>query len=74
MNYNEYLYELWLVQFNRKKTETMLCTHKRSRIIFFWGMIKEVTSHKYIGLNLASFCDWLVHIDISKNNLLHVTA
>ena len=72
---NEHLYELWLVQFNPKKTETMLCTRKGSRIIhqslsFSGEIIKEVTSHKYIGLNIASFCDLLVHIDYIKEKSL----
>ena len=48
--------ELWLVNFNPKKTETMLCTRKRNRVIhqslpFSDTLQKEVTSHKHLGLN-----------------------
>ena len=44
--------ELWLVNFNPKKTETMLCTCKRNREIhqslsFSVKIIKELTSHKH---------------------------
>ena len=46
----------------------MFCTRKRNRVIhqslsFSGEIIKDVTSHKYLGLNLTSSCDWLMHID-----------
>ena len=68
--------ELWLVNFNPKKTETMLCTCKRNRVIhhslsFSGEIIKEVTSHKHLGLNLSSSCDWLMHIDYIKEKSLN---
>ena len=60
--------ELLLVKFNLKKTEAMLCTRKRYRVIhqnlsLSGEIIKEVTAHKHIGLNLTSSFDWLMHID-----------
>ena len=53
----------------------MLCTRKRNRVIhqslsFSGEIIKEVTSRKQLGLNLTSSCDWLMHIDYTKKNLL----
>ena len=68
--------EIWLVNFNPKKTETMLCTCKRNRVIhqslsFSGEIIKEVTSHKHLGLNLTCSCDWLPHIDYIKEKSLN---
>ena len=68
--------ELWLDNFNPKKTETMLCTCKRNREIhqslsFSGKIIKELTSHKHLGLNLTSSCDWLIHIDYIKEKSLN---
>ena len=67
--------ESWLVNFNPKKTVTKLCTRKRNRVIhqslsFSGEIIKEFTSHKHLGFNLTNSCDWLMHIDYIKENLL----
>lgn len=67
--------DLWLVKFNPKKTETMLCSRKRNRVIhptlyFSNEPIKEVTSHKHLGLNLTSLCDWHVHMEYIKEKAL----
>ena len=67
--------ELWLVKFNPKKTETMLCTCKRNRVIhqslsFYGEIIKEVTSHKHLGLNLTNSCDWPMHINYIEEKSL----
>ena len=54
----------------------MLCTRKRNRVnhqsLSFSGeIVKEVTSHKHLGLNLTSSCDWLMHIDYIKEKSLN---
>ena len=54
----------------------MLCTCKRNRVIhqslsFSGEIIKEVTSHKHLVLNLTSSCDWLIHIDYIKEKSLN---
>ena len=51
-------------KFAKRKTDTMLCTSKRNRVndqsLSFSGeIVKEVTSHKHLGLNLTSSCDWI---------------
>ena len=59
----------WLVNFNPQKTETLLITRKQEQNIhpalYFNNIpIKEVTSHKHLGLTFNSTCHWGEHIDI----------
>ncbi|MCG7881047.1 MAG: hypothetical protein JAY96_05605 [Candidatus Thiodiazotropha endolucinida] len=63
--------ELWLVNFNPNKTDSLLCTRKRNRVnhptLYLSGVaIKEVTTHKHLGLNLSNSCDWLAHVEYIK--------
>ena len=59
----------WLINFNPQKTETLLISRKQEQIIhptlYFDNIrIKEVTSHKHIGLTFNNTCHWGEHIDI----------
>ena len=61
----------WLVNFNPQKTETLLITRKQEQNIhpalYFNNIpIKELTSHKHLGLtfNNTCTCHWGEHIDI----------
>ena len=55
--------DLWLVKFSPNKIETFLCSRKRNRIdhpnLYLAHVpIKEVSSHKHLGLHFTISCDW----------------
>ena len=59
----------WLVNFNPQKTETLLISRKQHNIIhptlyFNNTPIKEVSSHKHLGLVFNKACHWDEHIDL----------
>lgn len=61
----------WLVNYNPNKTETLLLSRKINRInhptLYLNEVaIKEVTSHKHLGLIFSQRCDWQNHIDYIK--------
>ena len=67
--------DLWLVKFSPNKIETFLCSRKRNTIdhlnLYLAEVsIKEVSSHKHLGLHFTISCDWQVHIEYIKNKTL----
>ena len=65
--------ENWLVSFNPNKTESMLISRKHNHInhpplIFNNVPVKEVATHKHLGITFNTTCQWSDHIDqlISK--------
>ena len=64
--------DLWLVRFNPNKTESFLCSRKRNQInhpnLYLANVpIKEVSTHKHLGLHLSNSCDWQAHIEYIKD-------
>ena len=63
--------EWWLVNVNPTETESLLCSSKRKSVnhpnLYLSDVIiKEVTRHKQLGLNLTNSCDWLAHTEYIK--------
>ena len=59
---------IWLVDFNASKTESMLLTRKRNRpiypnLIMDNTILKEVVTHKHLGLIFSQNCGWQAHIE-----------
>ena len=60
--------ENWLVSFNPQKTESILISRKHNHInhpilSFNHVPVKEVTSHKHLGIILNTMCQWGNQID-----------
>ena len=62
----------WLVKFNPLKTESLLISRKTNTVhppVFMLDQqIKEVGSHKHLGVILSNDCSWQKHIDYIKEN------
>ena len=60
----------WLVKFNPLKTESLLISRKTNTVhppVFMQDQqIKEVESHKHLGVILSNDCSWQKHIDYIK--------
>ena len=60
----------WLVKFNPLKTESLLISRKTNTVhppVFMLDQqIKEVESHKHLGVILSNDCSWQKHIDYIK--------
>ena len=60
----------WLVKFNPLKTESLLISRKTNTVhlpVFMQDQqIKEVESHKHLGVILSNECSWQTHIDYIK--------
>ena len=59
---------IWLVDFNASKTESMLLTRKRNvpfhpNLIMDNTILKEVVTHKHLGLIFSQNCGWQAHIE-----------
>ena len=59
---------IWLVDFNASKTESMLLTRKRNKsihpdLIMDTTIVKEVETHKHLGLIFSQDCGWQAHIE-----------
>ena len=58
----------WLVTFNPNKTECLLISRKQNQnihppLLFDNVPVKEVNSHKHIGITFNNSCHWGEHID-----------
>jgi hypothetical protein len=58
----------WLVNFNPKKTESMIISRKvepqfHPPLYFNNGPIKNVTTHKHLGLTFSNDGSWTTHIN-----------
>ena len=58
----------WLVTFSPPKTESMLVSNKKDRdsipdIVFQGEVIKNVSSHKHLGVFISSDLKWNNHIE-----------
>ena len=62
----------WLVKFNPLKPESLLISRKTNTVhppVFMRDQqIKEVKSHKHLGVILSYKCSWQKHIDYIKEN------
>ena len=62
----------WLVKFNPLKTESLLISRKTNTVhtpvCMLDQQIKEVESHKHLGVILSNDCFWQTHIDYIKEN------
>ena len=61
----------WLVKFSPPKTDSMLLSRKINKpyhppLFMSNVQIKEVTSHKHLGIHLSSDCTWHTHIGYIK--------
>ena len=61
----------WLGKFNPPKTESMVVTRKINKpnhppLFMSDVLIKEVSSHKHLGVHLSSDCTWHSHIERIK--------
>ena len=61
----------WLVKFSPPKTESMVVTRKINKpnhppLFMSDVLIKEVSSHKHLGVHLSSDCTWHSHIERIK--------
>ena len=60
----------WLVKFNPLKTESLLISRKTNTVhppvFMLYHQIKEVESHKQLGVILSNDCSWQKHIDYIK--------
>ena len=61
----------WLVKFNPPKTESMVVTRKINKpnhppLFMSDVLIKEVSSHKHLGVHLSSDCTWHSHTERIK--------
>ena len=60
----------WLVKFNPLKAESLLISRKTNTVhlpVFMRDQqIKEVESHKHLGVILSNDCSWQKHIDYIK--------
>ncbi|MCG8092513.1 MAG: hypothetical protein JAZ17_02615 [Candidatus Thiodiazotropha endolucinida] len=57
----------WLVDFNAKKTMSLLITLKRNptlhpQLLMNGTVISESSSHKHLGITLSNTCSWTEHI------------
>ena len=64
----------WLVTFNLSKTEALILSRKLNTIhhppLYMENVqIKEVKSHKHLGLYLSSDCSWHQHINYIKGKV-----
>ena len=62
--------EKWLVSFNPRKTESILISRKQNQmnhpsLFFDNNAVKEVTSHKHLGLILSNDAKWNAHIALT---------
>ena len=67
---------VWLVDFNATKTESMLLTRKRIQIvhpdlIMDNTILREVDTHKHLGLIFSQDCGWKSHIEDILNKAWH---
>ena len=62
----------WLIKFDPLKTESPFISRKTSTVhpsvIMLDQQIKEVRSHKHLGVILSNDCAWQKHIDYIKEN------
>ena len=61
--------DLWQVRFISVKTESFLSARKRKKIhhpnLYPANvLIKEVSTHKHLGMHLRNSCDWQAHIEL----------
>ena len=64
--------DLWQVRFISVKTESFLSARKRKKIHHpnlcpANVLIKEVSTHKHLGMHLRNSCDWQAHIEYMKD-------
>ena len=57
----------WLVSFNPSKTESMVISRKRNkllhpRLLMDNTVVKEVDKHKHLGIVFSNDCNWHAHI------------
>jgi hypothetical protein len=72
--------EQWLIKFSPPKSVTLNISRKRNKLrkpqLLFGGQtLKEVSSHKHLGLTLTENLTWNEHIDniaVSANKLLDI--
>ena len=69
--------DTWLVTFSPPKTEEIIISNKEPRyhpVLKLNGQnIKNVTSHKHLGLHFSNDLKWTIHIrEIAKKAINHV--
>ena len=65
--------EQWIIKFSPPKTESMTISRKRNKLqhpALFFGdtQIKEVPSHKHLGINLSNDLSWNLHLTNMANS------
>ena len=63
----------WIIKFSPPKTESMTISKKRNKLLhppLFFGdtQIKEVSSHKHLGINLSNDLSWNSHLTSVANS------